>query len=82
MGVHIEGNKLVIIIEPKTFYFDLPKNIDNLKHEIDFVIKQWIFSWVYKKNSRLSNYCPNIGMIAIFTNAEKSKTNDPHKFVL
>ena len=49
MGVHIEGNKLVIIIEPKTFYFDLPKNIDNLKHEIDFVIKQWIFSWVYKK---------------------------------
>ena len=40
MGVHIEDNKLVKITEPKTFYFDLPKNIGkNLKHEIDFIIK-------------------------------------------
>ena len=40
MGVHIEDNKLVIITEPTTFYFDLPKNVGkNLKHEIDSAIK-------------------------------------------
>ena len=32
--------RLVIIAEPKTIHFDLPKDVgDNLKHEIDFVIK-------------------------------------------
>ena len=33
---------MVVIREPKTFYFDfdLPKNVDeNLKHEIKFIIK-------------------------------------------
>ena len=33
---------MVVIREPKTFYFDfdLPKNVDeNLKHEIEFIIK-------------------------------------------
>ena len=40
MRVHIEDNKLVIIAEPKTFHFDLPKDVDkNLEHEIDFIIK-------------------------------------------
>ena len=32
MGVHIEDYKLVIIREPKTFHFDLAKDVDNLKH--------------------------------------------------
>ena len=40
MGVHIGYSKLVIITEPKTFHFDLPKDVDkNLKYEIDLIIK-------------------------------------------
>ena len=40
MGVHIDSNKLVIITEPKAIHFDLSKDVDNnLKHEIDFIIK-------------------------------------------
>ena len=40
MGVPIEDNKIVITIEHKTFHFDLPKDVDNnLKHEIDSIIK-------------------------------------------
>ena len=31
---------MVVMTEPKTFYFDLPKDVDkNLKHEIESVIK-------------------------------------------
>ena len=31
---------MVIIRDPKTFYFDWPKYVDeNLKHEIEFTIK-------------------------------------------
>ena len=36
------GKNMVVIREPKTFYFDfdLPKHADkNLKHETEFVIK-------------------------------------------
>ena len=39
----IDDNKLVEITDSKNFhfYFDLPKDIDrNLKHEIDYIIKQ------------------------------------------
>ena len=40
MRVIIKDKKLVIITEPKTTYFDLPKKVGNiLKHEIDFIIK-------------------------------------------
>ena len=36
----IKDNKLVIIIEPKTIHFDLPKVTgNNLKYEINFTIK-------------------------------------------
>ena len=28
MELHIEDNKLVVITEPKTIHFDLPKNVD------------------------------------------------------
>ena len=40
MGVVIKENKLVIIREPKTNNFDLLKDVNtNLKHEINFIIK-------------------------------------------
>ena len=36
MGVIIKRNKLIIITEPKTFHFDLPKDVgNNLKHEFE-----------------------------------------------
>ena len=39
MGAHFEYIKLIIIAEPKTFCFDLPKDTDNnLEHEIDSII--------------------------------------------
>ena len=31
---------------------------------------------------RLNNYCLNLSMETIYMNAENSKTNEPHKFVL
>ena len=35
MCVHIRDNRFEIIKEPKTIYFDLPKDVgNNLKHEI------------------------------------------------
>ena len=41
MGVHIEDNKLVVVTEPKSFHFDLLKDVDiNLRHEVYFIIKQ------------------------------------------
>ena len=44
MGVVIKDSKPVIIAEPKTIYFDLPKKVDNtLKHEINFFIKHNAF---------------------------------------
>ena len=40
MEVIINDNKLVIITEPKTIHFDLPKDVgNNLKHKIYFIIK-------------------------------------------
>ena len=40
MGVHIGDNKPIKTTEPKTFYFDLPKKVDNNdQHEIDSSIK-------------------------------------------
>ena len=40
MGVHSKNNKLVIITEPKSFHFDLPKDGGkSLKHETDSTIK-------------------------------------------
>ena len=35
MGVHIDDNKLIIAAEPKTFHFDLRKDVGiYLKHDI------------------------------------------------
>ena len=41
MGVHSNKNKLLIITEAKTIYFDLPRDVvTNLMQETDYVIKQ------------------------------------------
>ena len=41
MGVHSNKNKLLIITEPKTIYFDLPQYVvTNLMQETDYIIKQ------------------------------------------
>ena len=40
IGAHIRYIKFIIKTEPKTVRFDLPKDVDNnLKHEIDSIIK-------------------------------------------
>ena len=40
MGAHIEYIKLIVIKEPKTFHFDLPRDTENnLVHEIASIIK-------------------------------------------
>ena len=40
MEVIIKDNKLVIITKPEIIHVDLPKGIvNNLKHEIDLIIK-------------------------------------------
>ena len=39
MRVIIKDNKLVIITEPKTIYFDLTEDVvNNLKNEIGFIV--------------------------------------------
>ena len=45
----------LIITEPKTFHFDLPKNVDeNLKHENDFILKYNKFSTEHTIKSEIS----------------------------
>ena len=40
LAVYMDENKLVIMPQPKTICFDLRKDVDNnLKHEIDSIIK-------------------------------------------
>ena len=44
MGVCINKNKFVIITESKSFHFNLHlENINNVKHEIDSIIKHNAF---------------------------------------
>ena len=79
----IKDNKLVIITEPKTINFDFPNDCsNNVKQEIDFIIKRKGFLSVNTIKTRLVDYCPNIGMETIFMNTEDTKTNEPQKFVL
>ena len=64
---------MVVITEPQSFYFDFdwPKNIDeNLKYEIEFIIKSNESLAKNKIKTRLNNYCPNIIMETIFVNTE------------
>ena len=83
MAVHIGENKFVITTEPKTFYFDLPKVVGIiLKYENYFIIKhnEPLAEHTIKKEIRrlLSKYNYENDII----NMAKSKTNEPHKFLL
>ena len=81
MGVYIDGNKLLMITEPKTIHFK--KNDKNLKYEIAYILLKYeTFRSTHNKKVRLVDYCPNICMETIFVNTENNKTNEPHKFVL
>ena len=56
---------MIAIRDPKTFYFDFdwPKDVDeNLKHEIEFIMKSNESLVENKKKMKLNNYCPNISM--------------------
>ena len=54
MGIIIKNNELVIIAKPKPFYFDSPKNVgNNLKLEINFIIKQKFFLALHTIKSKV-----------------------------
>ena len=86
----IMEENMIVIRDPKTFYFlfDWPNYVDdNLKREIDFIIKSNESSTENKakkkqKKSKLNSYCQHIGMKMVFMNTKNSKTNGSHKFVL
>ena len=66
-----------------TMYFDLCKDVNNnLKHKIDFIIKDNKRLAEHTISTSLANYYLNISMKTIFMNMERSKTNEPHKLVL
>ena len=48
---------MIVIRDPKTlcFNFDWPKYDENLKQEIEFIIKSNLFSREQNKNPRLKN---------------------------
>ena len=76
---------MVVIREPKTFYFDLdiPRDLDkNLKHEIEFIIKRNESLAGYEIKMKLNNYCSNISIKTIFMNTENRKTSEPQNFFL
>ena len=80
LGVYTGENKLIITIESKTFYFDLPKDINkNLSHEIDFIIKQNEFLAENTTKQKISR------LLLPYNDGndihEHSKNNEPHKFV-
>ena len=55
MAVHIEDNKLVIITEPNTIYFDLHEDAQkNLKYQIDSIIKYNEFSADHTRKNEIS----------------------------
>ena len=56
----IMEEKIVVIRDPKTFcfYFDWSKDVDeNLKHEIEIIIKSNESLAENKMKMRLNNYC-------------------------
>ena len=75
---------MIVVRDSITFCFSFywPKDVDNnLKNEIEFIIKSNESFAENKKKTRLNNYCLYISMGTIFMNTENSKTNEPHKFV-
>ena len=73
------GRKYIVIIrEPKTFYFDfdLHKDLDkNLKHKTEFIIKRNISLPENKIKNKIEQ------LLSKYKH-ENNKTNGPHKFVL
>ena len=83
MEAHIGDNKIVITIKPKTFYFDLSKDVDNnLKDEMDPIIKHNDFLAEHAVKTRLVYCCSNIIMETISINTKNSKSNEPKNIVL
>ena len=75
---------MVVITDPKTFYFDFvwSEDVDeNLKHKIEIIVKS-NESLAENKKTRLYNNCLNISMGTIFINSGNRETNEPNKFVL
>ena len=63
MGVPIGDNKVVITTKPETICFDLPKDVENnLKHEINSIIKYDELLAEYAIKTKLGNYCPQVSM--------------------
>ena len=76
---------MIVIRDSKTFHFhfDWPKDVDNnLKHEIEFIIKSNEFLAENKIENEIEQLFSNIRMETIFMNTENSKKKDPLKFVL
>ena len=70
-------SKLLIVTEPKTIQFDLPKNVGkNLKHEIGFSIKHNEVSTEHKIKKRLVDYFSNITMETIFMDTHTHTNNE------
>ena len=83
MGLYIENNKLVIMKNPKTFHFNLPKGLDNNSmHEIVFIVTHNELLAKHTMKNELVDCCPNTSMESILINTKNSKTSEPHKYVL
>ena len=72
-GLYIGDKRLVITTEPKTFHFDLPKD---LQHKIYFVIK--LNEYLAEHTMKNEIIC----METTYKKTEKSKTNELQKFIL
>ena len=76
---------MVVIREPRTFYFnfDFPKDVGkNLKHEIGLIIKSNESLAQNNKEKKIEQFLSRYKHKKIFMNTENSKTNKLHEFVL
>ena len=65
---------MAAIREPKTFYFDLSKDVDkNVNRGIEFIIKHNESFSENKIENKIEQYCPNISLGTIFINTENSR---------
>ena len=76
---------MILIKDPKTFSFNFnwAKDVDdNLKHDIEFIIKSNESLAENKIKNKIEQLSLNISMKTIFMNMENSKMNESRKFVL
>ena len=73
----MEGN-IITIRDPKTFYY----NVDNLKHENEFIIKRNKSLVENKIKSRIEQLLFKYKLGNNILEHRESKTNQPHKFAL